>query len=312
MSTTLKAPFPWFGGKSKAANIVWDAFHECKRYVEPFAGSLAVLLARPDNKVYKEIVNDIDGFIVNAWRAIRDKPDEVARYADQPDFQCDLTARHLWLVQRKGTLAAKLEANENYSDPKIAGYWLWGLANWIGPNFCKKGPWSVDENGEMVKGKKDQGIGRGSLHIGNDGRGINRKSLKGLDQYMQALSIRLANVLVLCGDWRNAVSDSVFNKASLPVGIFLDPPYEGFEDTYSSNEKNIALQVQEWAIKNGERDDLRIILAGYREHDILAENGWTPKAWKAGRGMAGKSNQNRKEETLWLSPTCSKIQGSLF
>ena len=29
----MKAPFPWFGGKSRA--------------VEPFAGSLAVLLARP-------------------------------------------------------------------------------------------------------------------------------------------------------------------------------------------------------------------------------------------------------------------------
>lgn len=39
--TKLKAPFPWFGGKSRAAHIVWDRFGDVPNYVEPFAGSLA-------------------------------------------------------------------------------------------------------------------------------------------------------------------------------------------------------------------------------------------------------------------------------
>jgi len=43
----LKAPFPWFGGKSRAAALVWERFGNVRNYVEPFAGSLAVLLARP-------------------------------------------------------------------------------------------------------------------------------------------------------------------------------------------------------------------------------------------------------------------------
>ena len=43
----LRAPFPWFGGKSRAADVVWRAFGNVPNYVEPFAGSLAVLLARP-------------------------------------------------------------------------------------------------------------------------------------------------------------------------------------------------------------------------------------------------------------------------
>lgn len=43
----LKAPFPWFGGKSRAAHLIWPRFGNVPNYVEPFAGSLAVLLNRP-------------------------------------------------------------------------------------------------------------------------------------------------------------------------------------------------------------------------------------------------------------------------
>ncbi len=41
----LKAPFPWFGGKSRAAELIWSRLGDVSNYVEPFAGSLAVLLA---------------------------------------------------------------------------------------------------------------------------------------------------------------------------------------------------------------------------------------------------------------------------
>jgi DNA adenine methylase len=47
-------------------------------YVEPFAGSLAVLLARPHAPKI-ETVNDKDGLISNFWRAVKYAPDEVAR-----------------------------------------------------------------------------------------------------------------------------------------------------------------------------------------------------------------------------------------
>lgn len=44
-SEPLKAPFPWFGGKSRVAHIVWEYFHDVDNYVEPFAGSGTTLLA---------------------------------------------------------------------------------------------------------------------------------------------------------------------------------------------------------------------------------------------------------------------------
>ena len=46
MGSKLKAPFPYFGGKSLAAGLVWSRLGEVKNYVEPFAGSLAVLLGQ--------------------------------------------------------------------------------------------------------------------------------------------------------------------------------------------------------------------------------------------------------------------------
>ena len=54
----IKAPFCYFGGKSAVADLVWELIgNDVKRYFEPFAGSLAVLLARKrkPNKLYNEI-----------------------------------------------------------------------------------------------------------------------------------------------------------------------------------------------------------------------------------------------------------------
>ena len=48
----MKAPFPWFGGKSRVQAQVCDRFGDVRNYVEPFAGSLSVLLGRPDDVVH--------------------------------------------------------------------------------------------------------------------------------------------------------------------------------------------------------------------------------------------------------------------
>lgn len=42
----LRAPFPWYGGKRRVAKDVWLLLGDVSRYVEPFAGSLGVLLGR--------------------------------------------------------------------------------------------------------------------------------------------------------------------------------------------------------------------------------------------------------------------------
>ncbi|KKL96366.1 hypothetical protein LCGC14_1845200 [marine sediment metagenome] len=84
----LKAPFPWFGGKRRVADKVWERFGDVPNYVEPFAGSLAVLLERP-HQPHVETVNDKDGFIANFYRALAADPEGVAKWCDFPVNEAD-------------------------------------------------------------------------------------------------------------------------------------------------------------------------------------------------------------------------------
>ena len=99
---TLTAPFPYFGGKRRAAPIIWRELGDPGGYVEPFAGSAAVLLARPRVAGRRvETINDADGWLVNTWRAIQLAPIEVAAYAAGPVTEIDYHARLAWLQERR-------------------------------------------------------------------------------------------------------------------------------------------------------------------------------------------------------------------
>ena len=74
---TLKPPFAYFGGKTTLAPQIAALLPKHEHYVEPFAGSLAVLLAKKPSRA--ETVNDLDGDLVTFWRVLRDQPDELER-----------------------------------------------------------------------------------------------------------------------------------------------------------------------------------------------------------------------------------------
>jgi site-specific DNA-adenine methylase len=178
---TIAAPFPYFGGKSGACETVWKAFGTVDNYVEPFAGSAAMLLGAPDG-IRTETINDFDGFVSNFWRAIAADPDAVAHHADWPCNENDLFSRHSWLVRQREDMTERLHADPEWFDAKIAGWWCWGACNWIGSGWCEgKGPWVHD--GERIVdarqlphlGDAGQGINRKLPHLGDAGKGINRQ-----------------------------------------------------------------------------------------------------------------------------------------
>ena len=342
--SALAAPFPWFGGKRKVAPEVWAALGDPDNYVEPFAGSLAVLLGRPESGCggmrRKETVNDADGFVCNAWRAIAADPEAVARWATGPLNETDLFARHLWLVNDgRSRLLHGMESDPDWYDVKIAGWWLWGIAGWIGSGWCSgTGPW-VAVDGEVGKlphlGNAGQGVNRQRPHL-NAGRGVKRQlphlgplrgvkrqlphlgnAGQGLLDYMAALAERLANVSVCNGDWSRVVTRGAMNYGTT-VGIFLDPPYLGdvhYSDLYAVDDHTIAHAVRQWALDNGDDPRLRIVLAGYDdEHDHLIPDTWRRHRWSAGASYSTNraavadtptgSHVNRHKEVLWMSPHC--------
>ena len=165
----LTAPFPWFGAKRRWADLVWERFgNDLGAYVEPFAGSLAVLLHRPD-PVPREVVCDTDGALCNFWRAIRTDPEQVAHWADYPTIHQDLTARHRWLIQWAIDQAPKLSEDPNYYDAQAAGWWVWGISLWIGPGWCHTSvkEWSLSPKIQAHSGGQGvaaQRTGRPHMH----------------------------------------------------------------------------------------------------------------------------------------------------
>lgn len=142
----LKPPYPYFGSKWRVSPLIWKRFGDVPNLVDPFFGRNTLVLSRPHwdnergdfgvNKSHRtETINDIDCFVANFWRSVKNDPDKVAHYADWPVSEVDLHARHLWLVNQEEFINA-MRQDPEYFDPKIAGWWVWGINLWIGGGWC--------------------------------------------------------------------------------------------------------------------------------------------------------------------------------
>jgi len=330
MITALKAPFPWFGGKSKVASLVWERFGDVQNYVEPFFGSGAVLLNRPTDAGI-ETVNDLDCMVANFWRSLQHDPDAVADAADWPVDEADQHARHLWLCSQE-EFRENMKVDPEFYDAKIAGWWVWGQCIWIGSGWCSVQLPHLGDAGTGVHRKRP--------HLGNAGRGVNRQrphlgdagtggalcleesdrtlgTREFLFQYMNELAERLRRVRVCCGDWSRVCGPTPTVKLGL-TGVFLDPPYmDGRTDAlYSSDSLTVANDVREWAITQGDDPRIRIALCGYEGEHAMPES-WECVEWKArgGYGSQGENQarENSAKERIWFSPHClNGKQTSLF
>lgn len=299
--SSLRAPFPWFGGKRRVADVVWRAFgRDVPNYVEPFAGSLAVLLGRPGGPGKIETVNDLDRYVANFWRAVAADPVGVARWADWPVNEADLHARHQWLVGQ-AEFRERMHTDPDFYDVKIAGWWVWGISQWIGSGWCR-----VSSGGRQRK----------RPHFGHAQAGI----VSG-DLFLD-IKKRLRRTRVACGDWRRVLTESVLFGGGLqhhcgmrPCAVFLDPPYaHDIRDPtlYSTDDASISEQVRAWAIEHGSDPNLRIALCGFDGEHAMPE-AWAVHEWTAVNGYATDKDRGARER-VWLSPHCLPIdrQQTLF
>lgn len=308
MSAPLRAPFPYPGGKSRAAAAVWSALGDPAVYVEPFAGSLAVLLHRPDAPRV-EVVNDLDGFVANFWRAVVADPASVAAAADHPVCETDLHAWHRWLVAQRVGLTAALDADPRHFDAEIAGRWAWGACQWIGHSWCA----SETPGRQLPQLSTGNGLCRHVWNAGGIGEvGSEAVNFDSPRAWITALAARLRGVRVTCGDWSRVVTDGVLVgplrscRNGSVAAVFLDPPYSEGAQQYAAGGTGTGLSaaVREWAIANGDRPALRIVLCGYEGEHAMPST-WRTVSWKAKGGYGNASgNLNRLREVLHLSPHC--------
>ncbi|MDD0929648.1 DNA methyltransferase [Xylella fastidiosa] len=158
---------PWPGGKRRLLKHLYPHFpqHEC--YVEAFAGGAAVLLLRP-NPAPVEVLNDINGDVVNLYRCVRHHLDEFVR-----QFRWALNSRAEWLREQRVRA-------ETLTDIQRAArfYYLQKLAF----------------GGKVV-----------NQHFGFVTCGASRLNLLRIEEELSAVHVRLADVIIENGPWRVVV-----------------------------------------------------------------------------------------------------------
>jgi DNA adenine methylase len=74
----------YHGGKWRLAPWIIGHFPQHRVYVEPFGGGASVLLRK--ERAYAEIYNDLDGEVVNVFRVMRERGEELRRVLDLTPF----------------------------------------------------------------------------------------------------------------------------------------------------------------------------------------------------------------------------------
>jgi len=83
---------PWLGGKRRLADRLLPLFPRHRCYCEVFAGGAALYFLKPPSEV--EVINDINGDVVNLYRVVQNHLEEFVR-----QFKWALSSRELfkWL-----------------------------------------------------------------------------------------------------------------------------------------------------------------------------------------------------------------------
>ncbi|MCE7521973.1 DNA adenine methylase [Alloalcanivorax xenomutans] len=82
---------PWIGGKTKLASTILPLLPPHKCYVEPFAGAGGIFFSKAPSPV--EVLNDVNGDIVNLYRVVKHHMEELYR-----QFKWILVSREQWAL----------------------------------------------------------------------------------------------------------------------------------------------------------------------------------------------------------------------
>ena len=303
MTEFVAPPFAWFGGKRKALDAVWSFLGDCHSYSDPFGGSCVVPLNAPPS-VRRVVVGDVNGHIVNAWRAMAYDPDAVADALDQPVFHLDLRARAGVLRRSAEGLATMLGEDPDFYDARLAGWWIWAIRH----SFDRGESLTPHDTRDMIP-RSPHGP---------------RPSRADLRAEIRAIHDRVRHWYVLARPWATVVGSATLlglTQMSGPCGLLLDPPYDGVSrlrhKVYASDGHDVAGDVRRWlttpdpisGIAPWDHPRLRIVYCGYDGDFADSE---LPNARKVEWARTGKifargqtpGDKATRSETLWASPAC--------
>lgn len=268
-----RTPLTYYGGKQALARQIVPLFPAHRVYLEPFAGGAAVLFAKP--RAERETLNDLDGQIMRFWRALRERPDELAAaVASTPYGRAD------WKASLDGAANDDIEAARRL------------LVN-VDQSFSRsRESWSVPCIGD----------GRGRWQPG---------SWANLPPKLLAAATRLQGVALENVD----ALDIIPRWDRPDALIYCDPPYAGplriSTKGYAVDDDG-TLWARLVAVL-AEVRHAAVVLSGY-PCDEAEALGWrcVPLAMK--RTVQSRDGDELPDapEVVWLSPTVPEPMASLF
>jgi DNA adenine methylase len=186
----VKPPFVYFGGKQTLAERIVSLLPDHLHYVEPYCGSLAVLLAKPPSRM--ETVNDLEQNLVTFWRVLRDRPADLERV-------CALTPHS------RIEYGEMLEADPASDDLEVARrVWL-QLSQGRGATLGRRTGWRY--------------------YVAGPGSKLSMPGyLEAYRRRMAAAAERLSQVSLECRPALEIVSE--YGRESTTL-LYVDPPYLG-------------------------------------------------------------------------------------
>jgi site-specific DNA-adenine methylase len=265
--------FTRHGNRRRVAADIWKRLGDPELYIEPFLGTGAVLLLRPQWDGKRQIANDLDPFVINFFRAMKyDADDLAARWSSFFKKRPGLLDLKEKLRDEKSGLESSLQ-KQTFFDTSIAGDWYYGTMLTTHGSFMNENRTPVPMVNRYEKPSTSL------IHSAKDRRNIRR---------------RLQQVDLYCGDW-TGVLHHLDGRTS--AAIFLDPPYRSTSGNYYVAQRETAREVAAWAFKQ-KTPKLRISLCGF-DGDYSIPRGWSKIA---GKPTAGK---NRDRDRIWFSPNAT-------
>jgi len=276
----LVQPLKWHGGKSYIARRIVALMPTHLHYVEPYAGGLAVLLEK-DPEGVSEVVNDINGDLMNFWTVLRN-PDLF------PVFQraCEATpfSEELWKL-----VVESLEKNNGQSDTFLAQCEPVRRA-WMFFVRCRQSLAGRMKNFAPLSRTRTR-------------RGMNEQASAwlGAVEGLSDVHNRLKRVVILNHDALDVIREQDGEKTL----CYADPPYlhetRVSKDAYSHEmtaEQHRELLSVLTTLKG------KFILSGYRSKlydDFAAVHGWHRKDYDLPNHAAGGDSKRRMVESCWCN-----------
>lgn len=289
----------WHGGKWLLAPWIIAHFPSHRVYVEPFGGGGSVLLRKP--RAYAEIYNDLDDWIVNLFRVLRDPPS---------------AARLVELLRLTPFSRIEFEASGAPSDDPVEMARRLVVRSFMGfgSNAHAASPHTRSGFRAITRG-----INRGFRSTGFRGTS-NRSGTTPAHDWMNfpeglgAVVARLRGVVIE----HRAACEVMAQHDSADTLHYVDPPYLP-ETRAPGNKYDLKHRMYRHELSRDDHVTLLAFLRGLAGHVVLsgypaALYDETLADWRRIERRAMADGARARTEVLWLNPRCAAAmpQAPLF